>query len=73
MGLRLLSANFNEAFPDTLVSGKLRFLNHRASLPEAINTQDFFGMNYYSTDLVTFDLTKTSELMHRAVSGRDGG
>ncbi|MDR3577508.1 MAG: glycoside hydrolase family 1 protein [Anaerolineaceae bacterium] len=62
---RLLSANFNEAFPNTLVNGKLRFLNHRAAIPEAINTQDFFGLNYYSTDVVTFDPKKTNDLMHR--------
>jgi len=48
---------FNWAIPNALSSGvllvKLPFLiRTRAWIPEAIGTQDFFGLNYYSRDRV---------------------
>lgn len=46
------SANLNEAFPRSLVTGRLNFALRRARLPEAIGTQDFFGLNYYTWEYV---------------------
>lgn len=49
-----LSSNLNDAFPRSLVDGRFRFLGRQASVREAIDTQDYFGFNYYTVDLVRF-------------------
>lgn len=41
---------FNLAFPEALRSGVLRLLFSHERIPEAVGTQDFFGLNYYTTD-----------------------
>jgi len=46
--------SFNNAFADTLVTGKLKFALWKTSIPEAIETQDYIGVNYYTRDLVRF-------------------
>src|SRR5512140_1328501 len=48
--------HFNEAFIDPVVSGRMRFLMRRASIPESVGTQDFIGLNYYSVDDMFFSL-----------------
>ena len=52
---------FNWAIPEALITGKLKFnlplvVKANAFIPDAIGTQDFFGLNYYSRDLVAFEL-----------------
>jgi beta-glucosidase len=49
------SRNFNNLFPRALVDGSLRFLVWRERIPEARGTQDFFGLNYYTSEEVAFD------------------
>jgi beta-glucosidase len=49
---------FNNAINDALVDGKLNLVFKKIRIPEAAKTQDFIGLNYYSRDLVQFDLTK---------------
>jgi beta-glucosidase len=56
MATSVVNASFNEAFMRTLLDGKYRFLFKGVSIPEAIGTQDFVGLNYYSADLVKFVL-----------------
>lgn len=51
---RVISHLFNDAFPSALMNGKLNFIYKRESIPEAVGTQDFFGLNYYTRDLVKF-------------------
>jgi beta-glucosidase len=51
---RFLSRNQNDAFPRALDKGRLNFLFKNASLREAAGTQDFIGVNYYTTELVRF-------------------
>lgn len=51
-----LFANFNGSFVGALMDGRLRFGGKRVSLPEAAGTQDYFGLNYYTADLVRFVL-----------------
>lgn len=46
--------SYNESFIRTLKTGQLRFSTQRAGIPEAIGTQDFIGVNYYTRDLVQF-------------------
>jgi beta-glucosidase len=59
------SRAFNDAIPQALMSGKLRFLFWRKNIPEARGTQDFLGLNYYSRDQVAFDLFKPGDLFGR--------
>ncbi len=57
-----LSQNFNASFLDTLLNGRLRFAFGSQRIPEAVGTQDFLGLNYYTTDLVSFHPFKPLEL-----------
>jgi len=52
----LLSASYNDAFPNATRTGKLKFAFQSADIPEAVGTLDFFGINYYTRDLVKFAL-----------------
>jgi beta-glucosidase len=47
---------FNDLFPRTIKDGVFNAIVKRDHIPEAIGTQDFVGLNYYSSDLVRFDL-----------------
>lgn len=53
---RLQTAVFSEFFPNILRDGRLRFLGRSARIPEAVGTQDFFGLNYYTDDEIRFTL-----------------
>lgn len=46
---------FNDAIPAALVSGTLRQVWRKTYIPEAVGTQDFFGLNYYTRELVRFN------------------
>lgn len=56
---------FNNAFVGALTNGKLDLVIKKIALPEAVKTQDFVGVNYYSRDLVKFDLTAENILFGR--------
>lgn len=62
----LLSNLFNNAFHHALADGWLRFLFKREKIPEAINTQDFIGINYYTRDLVSFALSPAEMFTKRS-------
>ena len=49
-----LSTNFNDSFARTVVNGKLNFAFQKVSIPEAVGTQDFLGVNYYTVELIKF-------------------
>jgi beta-glucosidase len=53
---------YNNAFHDALATGKLNLVFKRVSIPEAANTQDYIGVNYYSRDEIKFDITKPGEM-----------
>ena len=61
---RIINDAYNEAFPGTLLSGRLKLLTFNESIPEAIGTQDFVGLNYYSLDNVSFDLFKPADVFN---------
>lgn len=48
---------WNNFFPTIFKDGEFRFLNRKFSIPEAKDTQDFLGLNFYSSDLVRFRLS----------------
>jgi beta-glucosidase len=57
---------FSSLFPDAVRTGMLRQLFGRpVSVPEAKGTMDYFGLNYYTADVVRFDLTNPGELFGR--------
>ncbi len=47
---------FNDLFPRALTDGAFNTIVKRTKLPEAAGTQDFLGVNYYSTEMLRFDL-----------------
>lgn len=51
---RFSSKSFNDAFSDALVDGNFKFAFKKKYIPEAIGTQDFIGVNYYSQDQIVF-------------------
>ncbi len=63
--VRLSNQIFNRAFNDTLQTGRLNLALKKVNIPEAANTQDFIGLNYYSRDIVAFDLFKPGQLFGR--------
>ncbi len=56
---------FNELFPLALHDGRLRLPLGRGRLQGVAGTQDFFGLNYYTTERVRFDPRATSTLFGR--------
>ena len=48
------SRSFNHAFPDAAATGWLRLPFGRVRIAAAKGTQDYFGLNYYTRDLVRF-------------------
>ncbi len=57
---------FNETVPGAVHDGWLRFPGRRLHLPQAARTQDFFGLNYYTTEAVAFDPRRSRELFGRS-------
>ena len=64
---RFAHNSFNDSFARTLQTGTLRFSAKRAAIPEALGTQDYLGVNYYTRDLVHFaPLARKDMFMKRA-------
>ena len=66
-----LAKAYNASFLDALADGKLRFALKAARVPEAIGTQDFVGINYYTGDLVSFNPLNPGELFSRRAYPKD--
>jgi beta-glucosidase len=56
---------FNDLFPRALTDGKIRFLNVGKHISGARGTQDYFGLNYYTQELVAFNLLAARDLFGR--------
>lgn len=61
----LQSKIYNETFVGALKTGKLDAVFKKIAIPEAVGTQDYLGINYYTGDLVKFDLTAAGEMFGR--------
>ncbi len=59
---RMRHEGVNMAFPSAISSGVLRSPVGRVAIPEAQGKQDFLGLNYYSTDTVSFNLANHREM-----------
>jgi len=51
---KVLHNNFNSVFPGALADGRFRFAFRTLTIPEAAGAQDFFGLNYYTSEQVAF-------------------
>jgi beta-glucosidase len=65
------SAIFNDLFPKAARDGKVRLVYRTVRVPEAAGTQDFLGVNYYSRDYVSFDITRVPALFGRRQFKKD--
>jgi beta-glucosidase len=61
----LQSHLFNNLVPDALANGIMRFPGWIKRAPEAKDTQDFIGVNYYTREYVAFNLFNPAELFSR--------
>ncbi len=43
---------YNNAFPEALRTGRLNIYTRRVRIPEALNTLDYFGLNYYTPETI---------------------
>ena len=59
---KVLHTLFNDLFSRTLKDGVFNAIIKKATIPEAIGTQDFVGVNYYTTDLVRFNPFSAKEM-----------
>ena len=71
MTRNILDSTINHSFPDALVDGYVKVLTWKASVPEAKNTQDFIGVNYYSRDMVAFNLFNPKGLFRKTYPPKD--
>lgn len=55
----------NRAFLDAVSKGHVRAFPWIADIPEAAGTLDFLGVNYYTRDMVAFDLLRPGQLFGR--------
>ncbi len=62
----LLDKNFNQSFNNVLNSGKFNFGFRKETVPAARNTQDFIGLNYYTADMIQFNLLRYKDLFYEA-------
>jgi len=63
MAARFKHRNFNLLFPRAVLDGRIRFLAWRSQVSQARGTQDFLGLNYYTTEEVKFDLLHITALL----------
>ena len=61
----LMEHHFNRSFADAIQTGKLTFALQNARIPEALNTQDFIGLNYYSYEEIRFVIDPKALFMRR--------
>jgi beta-glucosidase len=58
---------FNLAFPLALRTGQLNIFTKRVRVPEALNTLDYFGLNYYTPENIGLGPGKDSKMFHRGL------
>ncbi len=68
----LIRQMFNRAFVEALVTGTLRFPFHKSEVPEARDTLDWIGLNYYYRFSVGFNLRYPQRLFIQQAQPRDG-
>jgi beta-glucosidase len=59
------SGSFNDAFSNAILNGHLKFALKSEAVPEAVGTQDFVGVNYYSLEKVLYKPFAVKNVFHR--------
>jgi len=59
---KIISQNFNNSFNQAISTGNLNFAFKKRVIREAKNCQDFIGINYYSSDLLKFNILNYKKL-----------
>jgi beta-glucosidase len=59
----IMNQAFNTSFVEACVNGRLNMAVKQVRVPEAVGTQDFIGVNYYTVELVRLNLLKPGDLM----------
>ena len=62
---RFTGDNFNNSFSNAILDGTFRFALKSERVPEAVDTQDYIGVNYYSMDKVVFKPFAFKDVLHR--------
>jgi beta-glucosidase len=62
---------FNESIPRAVQDGRLRLPGSTIRIDGAAGSQDFFGLNYYTTEAVAFDPRRPGELFGRSMYPQD--
>lgn len=63
-GAAIVSRAFNASFPEAIRNGKLSILHRSERVPEAVGTQDYFGLNYYTQTQFRFNPFNAKGLFH---------
>lgn len=58
----IIHRSFNYSFLEAIRDGTLRVAGRSFRVPEALGTQDFIGVNYYTVELVRFNLFRPGDL-----------
>jgi len=67
----MVSKTFNVSFVEALRNGKFTFLGKSISLPDAAGTQDYVGVNYYTTELVEFSPLAFGNMFQKRYYAKD--
>ena len=52
----------NEVFSNAIKDGRVKFALYKDFIREAVGTQDYVGIQYYSSDMVSFNPFNPGEL-----------
>ena len=62
LAAKSLAGSVNEVFSNAIREGRVKFALYKDFIREAIGTQDYVGIQYYSSDLVSFSPANPGEL-----------
>jgi beta-glucosidase len=60
-----ISALYNDFFPTLFRDGSANLLKNTIQIPQARNTQDILGINYYTKEVISFDIRAKNALYAR--------
>ncbi len=62
----ILHNNFNNTFNNAIATGKFNFAFKKSTIRRAAKSQDFIGVNYYTTEKIQFNLLRYKKLFYEA-------
>ncbi len=68
---KTLKSNVNELFANAIRNGRVKFAFFQSMVEEAVDSQDFIGLQYYSSDDVSFNLIHPGELFTKRAYPKD--